>query len=668
MYNPKITIMKKFKSLVLTVIGLLCSVSVSAHDFEADGIYYNITSADDKTVEVTFSGDSYYAGEEYSGSVTISETVTYNDNTYSVTSIGDYAFFNCYSLTSVEIPNSVTSIGSSAFRYCSSLTSVEIPNSVTSIEYYAFYGCYNLRVVLNNSNLTFTKGNSSYGYIAYNAYVVCNGYEQVDDFIFTEEDDANYLRAYIGNATELVLPTNYKGGNYGIGDYAFYDCYGLTSVEIPNSVTSIGESAFEGCASLTSVVIGNSVTSIGVAAFWGCSSLTAITVTEGNSRYDSRDNCNAIIETQTNTLIAGCSETTIPNSVTSIGSSAFAKCSSLISVEIPNSVTSIGSSAFSGCSRLTSVEIPNSLTSIGDYAFYGCSSLTSVVIPNSVTSIGDYAFYGCSSLSSVEIPNSVTSIGMEAFFGCSSLTSVEIPNSVTSIGHAAFVFCSSLTSVEIPNSVISIGGYAFDSCYGLTSVEIPNSVTSIGEGAFSGCSGLTSIAVAENNQTYDSRNNCNAIIETQTNTLIAGCSKTTIPNSVTSIGDFAFEDCSSLTSVVIPNSVTSIGEYAFSGCSGLTSITSHIPANNLFPIKSDVFEFVDKSNCTLNVPYGAKEKYESTAGWNEFTNIVELIENSTYHELTYIVDSLVYQTDSVFAGDSIKLPEPPTKEGYTFVG
>ncbi len=373
--------MKKYKSLLLAVIGLLCSISVRAHDFEVDGIYYNITSAEDKTVEVTYRGSSYNEySNEYSGSVTIPETVTYNDNTYSVTSIGDYAF-----------------------RYCSSLSSVEIPNSVTSIGY---------------------------------------------------------------------------------------------------------------------------------------------------------------------------------------------------------------------------------------TAFYDCSSLTSAVIPNSVTSIGKSAFNGCSSLTSVEIPNSVTSIEHGTFHGCSSLTSVEIPNSVTSIGRSAFSHCSSLTSVVIGNSVTSIGYYAFGYCSSLTSVVIPNSVTSIGESAFRGCSRLTSVQ---------------------------------IPNSVTSIESSAFRYCSSLTSVVIGNSVTSIGYYAFGYCSSLTSITSHIPANNLFHIDSSTFESVDKSNCTLNVPYGAKEKYESTAGWNEFTNIVELIEISTYYKLTYIVDSLVYQTNSFFAGDSIKLPEPPAKEGHTFV-
>ena len=289
--------------------------------------------------------------------------------------------------------------------------------------------------------------------------------------------------------TSVTIPNSVTS----IGNYAFYGCSGLTSVTIPNSVTSIGEDTFSGCSGLTSVTIPNSVTSIGNYAFYGCSGLTSIAVESENSKYDSREDCNAIIETAKNTLISGCKTTVIPNSVTSIGDWAFRGCTGLTSVIIPNSVTSIGEAAFRDCSGLTSVTIPNSVTSIGKSAFSGCSGLTSVTIPNSVTSIGNYAFYGCSGLTSVTIPNSVTSIGEDAFSGCSGLTSITIPNSVTSIEYDTFSGCSGLTSVTIPNSVTSIGEYAFSGCSGLTSVTIGNSVTSIGYHAFGGCYGLTSI-------------------------------------------------------------------------------------------------------------------------------------------------------------------------------
>ena len=251
-------------------------------------------------------------------------------------------------------------------------------------------------------------------------------------------------------------------GLASIGEQAFYCCYGLTSVTIPNSVTRIGDEAFYNCCGLTSVTIPNSVTSIGRNPFSGCSGLTAIKVESGNMAYDSRNNCNAIIETATNTLIAGCENTVIPNSVMSIGDWAFGWCG------------------------LTSVTIPNSVTSIGGSAFYGCSGLTSVTIPNSVTSIGYMAFSGCTSLTSVTIPNSVTSIGWDAFNRCSRLTSVTIPNSVTSIGHSAFSCCSGLTSVTIGSNVTSIGDYAFEDCSGLTSVTaMMENPVSIGSSTFS---------------------------------------------------------------------------------------------------------------------------------------------------------------------------------------
>ena len=274
--------------------------------------------------------------------------------------------------------------------------------------------------------------------------------------------------------------------------------------------------------------------------------------------------------------------------VVSIRSSAFQNCSSLISIEIPTSVTSIGDSAFYGCSRLTSITIPAGVTSIGYSAFYGCSSLISITLPfvgatlngtsythfgyifgassysynsdyvptslkeviiTGGTKIGSAAFWGCSSLTSIVIPegSQLTSIGQYAFEGCSSLTSIEIPNSVKSIGQYAFRDCSSLTTVtfEEGSQLTSIGQYAFEGCSSLESIIIPESVTSISYFAFWGCSSLTSIIVDENNKVFDSRNDCNAIIETSTNTLIIGCHNTVIPSSVISIGKFAFSGCSS---------------------------------------------------------------------------------------------------------------------------
>ena len=378
----------------------------------------------------------------------------------------------------------------------------------------------------------------------------------------------NYNRAPWNSQLGKIKKVVIKNGVTSIGTYAFSGCSSLTSITIPNSVTSIGGHALYNCSRLTSIIIQNSVTSIGSFAFAGCSGITSIIVKDGNSNYDSRNNCNAIIETKSNTLILGCNNSVIPNSVTSIGQQAFNDCSTLTSVIIPNSVTNIGRSAFSGCSGLTSVTIGNSVTNIERYAFSGCTGLTSVTIPNSVTNIGRSAFSGCTGLTSVTIPNSVTSIGEQTFYGCSSLTSVTIPNSVTSIGGSAFSGCSGLTSVSIPNSVTSIGSTAFENCSNLASVIIPNSVTSIGASAFSGCAGLTSI---------------------------------TIPESVMSIGGAAF-DGAKLRNIVIKAKTPPSGGSAFSGQSYY--------------------------HTTLMIPEGSWDAYAYSDNWYQFINIREMVDNA----------------------------------------
>ena len=319
-----------------------------------------------------------------------------------VTSIGDSAFCNCTSLTSVTIPNSVTSIGEFAFRGCSSLTSVTIPNSVTSIGDGAFASCTSL------TGIRVTEGNSHYS-------------SDASGVLFNK--DKTTLVQCPGAFAAYTIPDSVTS----IGEQAFSGCKSLTSVTIPDSVTSIGKFAFRGCASLTSVTIPNSVTSIGDGAFASCTSLTGIRVTEGNSHYSS--DASGVLFNKDKTTLVQCpgafsGSYAIPDSVTSIGKFAFEGCTSLTSVTIPNSVTSIGDSAFCNCTSLTSVTIPDSVTSIGGWAFYYCTSLTSVTIPDGVTSIGGWAFYNCTSLTSVTIPDSVTSIGMSAFEDCTSLTDV----------------------------------------------------------------------------------------------------------------------------------------------------------------------------------------------------------------------------------------------------
>ena len=604
--------------------------------FTAGGLNYKITT--ETTVEVTQNTTSLL------GAIIIPETVTYLSTNYSVTSLGDSAFTS-KGLTSITIPNSVTNIGDNAFKYCYKLTSVSIPDSVTIIGKEAFNSCASL--------------------------------------------------------TSVRIPNSLASLAFGV----FYGCRGLTSVTIPNSVTSIGDFAFERCDNLTSVTIPNSVTSIGIAAFRSCNNLNSIT---------------------------------IPNSVTSIGEYAFVACASLTTVTIPDSVTSIGKYVFNNCSSLTSVSIPNSVTSIGDYAFGNCFRLTSVSIPNSLTNIGAAAFESCNRLTSITIPNSVTSIGDGTFKDCISLSivtvnwtnplaitnsifggltlstislnvpvdtsiayktalvwqefysisepvgliqlgqkftvnginyfvrkatlpyevavdrnadlvgEVSIPSNfiylessfaVTYISGSAFSRCISLTSVTIPTSVTSIVAYAFESCVSLTSIIIPNSVTSIGRGAFNSCYKLTSI---------------------------------TIPNSVTNIGDYAFWRCISLTSVTIPKSVTSIGDGAFIGCTGITSVT--LEWTNPLSIGLNVFEELDLSTKSLNVPAGTATAYKSALVWKEFGTIRELpVEGQKFaaNGINYLVTKatlpyeVAVESNSSFIGNAV-IPTTVVNGGNLF--
>ena len=386
----------------------------------------------------------------------------------------------------------------------------------------------------------------------------------------------------------------------GTGEMEDYSSYGnvpwnglvdkINCVVIRNSVTSIGDYAFRFCTGLTSITIPDSVTSIGGSAFEGCTGLTSVT---------------------------------IPNSVTWIDNFTFYSCTGLTSVTIPDSVTSIGNGAFDSCTRLTSITIPDSVTSIGDSAFHGCTGLTSITIPDSVTWIGDSAFHGCAGLTSVTIPDSVTIIGRHAFEGCTGLTSITIPDSVTRIGESAFDGCTGLASITV-----SGGNKTFDSrnnCNGIIetatntlisgckNTDIPDSVTSIGNGAFDGCTGLASITVSGGNKKFDSRNNCNGIIETASNTLISGCKNTDIPDSVTSIGDSAFDSCTGLTSITIPDSVTSIGASAFWDCTRLTSVCfmGDAPVVN----ESSFQTYDEKFHAYINIPGLTLYYIEGKSGW-----------------------------------------------------
>ena len=477
-------------------------------------------------------------------------------------------------INEVVIGNGVTSIGNFAFSK-TAMTSIEISASVTSIGVSAFFECESL------TSVTFAEGSRL---------------ESIGDDAFDNT-----------GLTSIEIPASVTS----IGEGAFIYCQDLTSVTFAegSQLESIGNNAFQQCSNLTSITIPASVTSIGSNVFQNCNNLASMAVADGNTVYDSRNGCNAIIETLTNKLIYGCSNSTIPAGVTSIGDRAFMNCSNLTSITIPASVTSIGERAFQNCRNLATVTVYAPSCTLGDKAFLNCSKLENIYVFSDL--VDDYQ--GAENWSSyedkiTEMPNPNGKCGDNVRWvltgespNCtlticgdgnmdyndlperpwdsyaSDIQKVVIGVGVESISNNAFQGCSNLATVSFaPCSTLkTIGDGAFQGCYNLTSITIPASVTSIGSDVFANCSNLEAITVDGGNTVYDSRNGCNAIIVKSTNTLIFGCKNSTIPAGVTSIGESAFY-ATDLTSIEIPAGVTSIGAWAFC-VTGLTSI--EIPAS-----------------------------------------------------------------------------------------
>jgi len=539
----------------------------------------------------------------------------------SVTSIGSYAFYSCTSLMNVTIPDSVTSIGSYAFSGCTSLTNIVIPDSVTSIESYVFYNCTALTNVTIPDSVTSIGSYAFYGCTSLASIVIPDSVTSIENEAFNgctlltnitiPARVTNIGNNAFGRCSNLeIIYVDKSNIKYSSRDGILFDKYKLTIIKypqnkkdtteynIPKTVNKIGENAFSGCTSLTSIVIPDSVTSIGSDAFSGCTSLTNIVIPDSVTSIESNafDGCTSL------------TSIVIPDSVTSIGSSAFSRCTSLTSIVIPDSVTSIGSYAFSGCTSLTNIVIPDSVTSIGSSAFSGCTSLTNIVIPDSVTSIGSYAFYGCTSLTSIVIPDSVTSIGSYAFYGCTSLTSVTIPDSVTSIGNSAFYGCTSLTSIVIPDSVTSIGSRVFYGCTSLINITIGRDVTSTLDDIFDSYNKLERIDVSEENTKYSSIQGI--LFNKEKSTIIKypsnknDISNYEIPSTVEIIEKYAFQNCTSLTSVTIPDSVTNISGSAFIGCNKLERI--NVSENNDTYSSVDGILYNKEKTEMLIVPEGNK--------------------------------------------------------------
>lgn len=454
--------------------------------------------------------------------------------------VGRYAF-NHNDIETVIVPDSVEEIGESAFIYCDSLHEVILPVGIKEIKY--------------------------------------------KTFSFSELE-------------KITIP----GSVAKIGSYSFEKCGNLESVNIPESVREIETGAFSGCKSLRTLHIPGSVTSIGLAAFCPCSGLERIEVASNNPVYDSREDCNAIIETSTDKLVVGCKNTIIPNSIKVIGGFAFCRCSSLTSIHIPDSVTLIEDGAFDKCKNLTEVYISNpsllkdtllnEKTQIivekdGKRSVWTIEDLRSPAGAVEELYEGKPIFFASSSKELadavsnreekveppyvVKIPPGSNQVRSRAFAGNSTLGVVILPDSVKLMGNEAFACCAKLTKVIIPESVSEIGGSAFESS-DLRSIQIPKSVERLGPSIVLGCKYLREIDVDAANPVYDSRENCNAVIETVTNRLLFGCRNSIIPSSVVDIYDDAFRGCEYLWKITIPNSIERIGDRAFSRCEGINGV------------------------------------------------------------------------------------------------
>ena len=495
------------------------------------------------------------------------------------------------------------------------------------------------------------------------------------------------IDAYTFFNTPQLVSITFPETLTSIGEGAFCVCTNLVGpLDFPESLLTIAEGAFSGCTSLQGAfTLPKSLTSLGLNAFVGCDGITSVNYNCANCVS------NANIYTEKAIMPASLTELVFGDSVKQIPANLAYGCSALTSLTIPNAVESIGSKAFYGCTSVTTVNwnakhctIANPLPAscaeinIGDEVEFIPNSMaegtkiTSIVITANVTTIIGNTFRDCSQLvSATFLNNSITTLPGQLFENCSQLQSVNIPSSVTTVSVGVFRGCSSLTSVDIPSSVTTISFDAFMGCSSLRSIFIPASVTSIRSQAFYECGGLASIEVEAGNTVYDSRGNCNAIIESASNTLMTGCRNTVIPNTVVTIGQNAFAQCTEMTQMAIPSSVTSISNAAFSGCSGLTEIT--IPqsvttiANMAFAnctglikitslaqrppsINSDNHTYPDNTTGTflgvskqtpVYVPKGSQQLYWVAQGWNEFANIYELEEQSEPNKCDVNGDGIV---------------------------
>lgn len=559
-----------------------------------------------------------------------------------VTMIGELEFHGRHELTKVVLPSTITLISKGAFQECVNLESINIPDAVEKIGNYAFENCSSLKSIHIPASAD-VKKNVFKGCAALRNITVAEGNPYIDSRCGCNAIIETATDTLICGCAATVVPDGVKvigveafarcgeletinlpEGLETIAEDAFCYCKALKDVVIPSTVKAIAKNAFADCVGLTKINI-PAATTIHVSSFKGCG-LTGIAVDDSHPIYDSREDCNAIIETNTDKLVLGCSATVIPEGVREIARGAFEHCKELETINIPQSVMAIETAAFSA-SGLKKVTLPDGLTSIESAVFSECEQLESVELPRNLKSICMSAFSKCRNLKAIDIPAGVEDISSSAFEECSSLAAIRFPEGSKVYdareGINALVKGDTLlrgcNGTVIPESVTAIGSGAFTDSV-LSNLMIPKTVTRLGNWVFRRCSIKESISVEEGNPNYDSRGGCNAIIETATDTLLYGFGVTVIPEGVKTISSFAFSGCNDLNEIVIPAGVKKIAEGAFKSCVNLKTVT--LPAG-VGKIECDVFKGCMALE-TINVAFGKVDYYKSRLPESLHDKLVEL--------------------------------------------
>ena len=499
-------------------IGLMqVQAAQTTYNYTVGNSTYTYTILTDDTIKIT----KYKGTDE---SIVIPSEI----DGKKVTVIGSSAFYGFKSLKNIEIPDGITSIENYAFCQCWSITSLSVPESVTSIGTGAFRFCGDLKEIKLPSNLT-VLSDSLFGADANLEYITFGDAEKTD--------------------TVIIPETVQK-----IGNYVFMNCEKIKNIKLPSNLKIIGKTCFQGCISLTGLFIPQSVESIGGGIFGDCDALQSVEIEDENNNFIFKD---GILYDVKNGILVSAVNSLIPEKVI-----------------VDECTKTIDYSAFADCNNLYEIEIPQGVVNIGEKAFARLDNLKNIDIPDSVTNITTLAFYRCNGLVSVQVPGSVTAIKNGTFRECNNLKKVILNEGVAKIEGSAFVFCSSLEQIKLPQSLMSIGSGAFDNCTSLISVELPDNAI-ISSNAFKECKNLSDIVISDTNNNYIVKN---GILYNKNMTRIlcypAGIKDTEffVPDTVKTIGDFAFYGTKALESINIPDSVTNIGTDAFGECSGLKEV------------------------------------------------------------------------------------------------